>query len=287
MAWKKHTVNVAMVDDLVSSYIWSSLLLLHLLVVLGCDQMENTERERVSWELEYKSTSENWERFLKCWSDEILAQLSSSEQNRHERREVVRRGTLGYLGADRSEIRLVEDRLGFELPISYIHFLKVSNGWTQIGFDAEDEEILPIAQIDTIRSLAPAVLEDWFEDYDPLNMTFVVSDSEYAIYGPEQNPTSMRLAYLESSVVISSPGADGMYLINPSVKTDDGELEVWFFSSRVPGAIRFRSFGELMVNAYILATGRKNYLYPYAPETFTNTCASEMHFDVKRRKIED
>jgi hypothetical protein len=41
-----------------------------------------------------------------------------------------------------------------------------------------------------------------------------------------------------------------VYLLNPSVVFEGGEWEAWVFASVFPGAIRYRSFWELMKAEY-------------------------------------
>ncbi len=46
---------------------------------------------------------------------------------------------------------------------------------------------------------------------------------------------------------ISDVGDSAIYLLNPQIVTADGEWQAWFFSNWNPGAVRHRSFQELMV----------------------------------------
>ena len=59
-----------------------------------------------------------------------------------------------------------------------------------------------------------------------------------------------RIEYLESAVEVSDIGDSAIFLLNPQVVTPDGEWEAWFFANWLPGASRYRSFGELMETEY-------------------------------------
>src|SRR2546430_5654347 len=53
--------------------------------------------------------------------------------------------------------------------------------------------------------------------------------------------------HLPSVLEISEVGDSAIYLLNPQTVAADGEWQAWFFSSWNPGAVRHRSFEELMV----------------------------------------
>ena len=75
-------------------------------------------------------------------------------------------------------------------------------------------------------------------------------DEEYLVYGKTQDPARFRVEYLESALEISDTGDSAIYLLNPKVVTPDGEWEAWLFANWLPGAIRYRSFAELMEAEY-------------------------------------
>lgn len=47
-----------------------------------------------------------------------------------------------------------------------------------------------------------------------------------------------------------APDASDVYLLNPRVVTPDGEWEAWYFAHWLPGAVRYRSFWDLMNDEY-------------------------------------
>jgi len=60
----------------------------------------------------------------------------------------------------------------------------------------------------------------------------------------------LRASYLLTSLEISDRGDDSIYLLNPKIVTEDGEWEAWLFANWIPGAIRYRSFWDLMQAEY-------------------------------------
>ena len=180
----------------------------------------------------------HWEPLLRQWSREVLA---SAEYVGLLPQEAVDSGWLGYPGATEAEIQQLEARLGTPLPRSYREFLKVTNGWlvTSPFIDRvwSTDEVAWFAErnqhwIDAYRS-SPELAEP-------------VPDSEYFVYGEDQDPVLFRVEYLQTALEISAEGDSAIYLLNPKVVTPDGEWEAWFFANWLPGAKRYRSFWEMM-----------------------------------------
>lgn len=49
---------------------------------------------------------------------------------------------------------------------------------------------------------------------------------------------------------ISDLGDSAIYLLNPLAISPEGEWEAWFFANWNPGAVRYRSFWELILAEY-------------------------------------
>lgn len=83
-----------------------------------------------------------------------------------------------------------------------------------------------------------------------------VDDADYFVYGQAQNPISIRPEYLPHTLQIShTEDASDVYLLNPCVVTPDGEWEAWYLAHRLPGAVRYRSFWDLMNGEYVRFRG--------------------------------
>jgi hypothetical protein len=148
-------------------------------------------------------------------------------------------------GATGEELERTEERLGVRLPPSYKAFLTATNGCMTGGrFIYELWDVGSIEWFDKLN-------RQWVEAYagtEPLAEP-TVTDSKYFIYGAGQDAAYLRVEYLSSALQISPEGDSAVYLLNPRVVTD-GEWEAWFFANWLPGATRYRSFAEMMVDEY-------------------------------------
>ncbi|RBQ16881.1 hypothetical protein DP939_27840 [Spongiactinospora rosea] len=142
--------------------------------------------------------------------------------------------------ADEPEVRRLEDRLGMELPPSYRQFLLFANGW---GDERHGYTLLPAAKVGWLRDLEPDVAGIWSSPDD------AVPDELYFVYGPEQDSIHMRGEYVPDTLLVGY-GDDGEFLLNPHIKTPDGEWEAWFLAPWLPGASRHRSFWDLAKSGY-------------------------------------
>lgn len=196
----------------------------------------------------------NWTDFLTLWNRELLERLDLSQHNAFIEPEItpemVQSGWLGFAGASQDEIAALETRLDTALPPSYRAFLTVSNGFRQPGMLVP--RLYSTQEVDWLRNIDLEGIEAWrqgeaynakqFGPFDP------VSDEEYFVYGEEQNPLLFRSDYLFDAVRVSAKETVGtaVYLLNPQVKTDDGEWEAWLWAHWIPGAYRYRSFWDLI-----------------------------------------
>ena len=181
-------------------------------------------------------TESKWKRFLTKFNRELL---SYQEVVKALDPEVLKAGWLGFPGLDASEIIATERRLGVRLPRSYREFLKFSNGWR-----------FPSISVSYLRPLGDV---GWFSEQ---NLAWIdayvrpsaglppISDKKYFVYGKRQESVNFRPAYLQTALQISDVDDSAVVLLNPKVVTPDGEWETWLFANWLPGAVRYRSFGE-------------------------------------------
>ncbi|MER5365008.1 SMI1/KNR4 family protein [Streptomyces sp. NPDC002722] len=143
------------------------------------------------------------------------------------------------------ELAALEARLGTVLPPSYREFLLTSDGW--LDTTSGIRRLLPVREIGWVRDLDPELTEGWTGGGEPDD----VPDEQYFVHGDEQEPWTIRTEYLNDLLKIShTPGALDVYLLNPRVVTPDGEWEAWYFAHWLPGAVRHRSFRDLMHDEY-------------------------------------
>jgi hypothetical protein len=177
-------------------------------------------------------TKGDWGAFLKKYNQEMLSYEGILEQLPDE---ISESKWLGYAGASGSDILVAEKRLASKLPLSYRAFLKTSNGWR-----------LPST---TIISLLSSSKITWFRDenqdwIDAYAQTPPVSDKEYLVYGEKQDCGCFRAEYLNNALQVSEVSDSAVLLLNPEIVTPDGEWETWLFANWLPGAVRYRSFGD-------------------------------------------
>jgi SMI1 / KNR4 family (SUKH-1) len=136
-----------------------------------------------------------------------------------------------------SEIAALEKRLGTSLPPCFVSFLRYSNGYALFNYP---EVIFGTEEIEWFVTHNKEYADIWNEACRE------VDDEMYAQYGAHQNPVHVRAEYLYSSLQISDVIDGYVYLLNPKIVNPNGDWEAWDFGSKIPGAIRYRSFWEMM-----------------------------------------
>jgi len=178
----------------------------------------------------------NWKVFLQNVSKGIIEEGELEEKFRKDTSDY-----LGFPGATKEEILQAEKRLGCSLPPSYKDFLRNSNGFKQLNHFVWD--IYPVQKIDWFGNLDPDFVKTTLKD--PIK----IKDENYFVYGKEQDPMYVRYEYCQHSLALSAWGDVAIVLLNPEVRFQE-EWEAWMYASWIPGANRYRSFEELMIEEY-------------------------------------
>lgn len=141
------------------------------------------------------------------------------------------------------DVSALEERLGKSLPDSYRNFLLAASGWVHVTMFA--------------RFLAPAEVnwfydtnKDWVDIWIEGSGDYGVPDEDYFVYGPDQDCINIRAEYMKACLKLSTDEDGYVFLLNPEVTTDDGEWEAWAFGTKLPGAVRYRTFEEMMRAEY-------------------------------------
>lgn len=140
-----------------------------------------------------------------------------------------------------SEILRLEKRLGAILPPSYRRFLQFSDG------HGDDETgLYRAARVGWLRDEDPGVIEAWST---PRGEQPSVPDELYFVYGRRQDCIHIRGEYLPDMLLIGY-GDDGEFLLNPHVRTSEGEWEAWYLAPWKPGADRYRTFWDFVAHEF-------------------------------------
>ena len=181
-------------------------------------------------------TESEWMAFLTEFNRELL---SYEEVVQDAAPEDLKKGWLGFHGVDVAEMIATERRLGIRLPPSYREFLKASNGWRY-----------PSISISYLRPLNKLALfheqnQEWIDAFvRPSADLPRIPDEDYFVYGKKQDCVKFRPEYLQTAWQVSDVDDSAVVLLNPQVVTPEGEWETWLFANWLPGAVRYRSFGE-------------------------------------------
>jgi hypothetical protein len=147
---------------------------------------------------------------------------------------------LGTDGATETELLALEQRLQITLPPSYRAFLQTTNGFGPLDYFIW--RLKSCAEVDWLVKTDADLVEMWEADVETVPS---VPDEEYFVYGDKQDAVQVRGEYFRGLLMISDWGDAGFLALNPDVQ-HDGEWEAWRFANWYPGAIRFRSFAELV-----------------------------------------
>ena len=135
------------------------------------------------------------------------------------------------------EISELEKRICFELPPSYKQFLKVTN-----GFKVVNQFFGNLFQVNLVQPLIkfdPDFVDIWTRN------DFEVSDETYFNYDETQRTEWIRSNYSKDCIAISDWFDGGIILLNPNIKFSE-EFEAWAFANWYPGAVRYKSFWDLI-----------------------------------------
>lgn len=188
----------------------------------------------------------NWNNFLKKYSREFLERMEDEDFTSLPP-EMIEAVWLGYPGVKDEEISAAENRLGLTLPPSYKNFLTITNGWWM--FDDVFGRLYPVQEVEILATKNQQFVDDWNKGWKMgWGESISISDEEYFNY--EEYADSYRNEYLPTTLVIGGEEGKGLILLNPQIVSDDGEWEAWEFATWYPGAVRYPSFLEIMIDGY-------------------------------------
>lgn len=182
--------------------------------------------------------------FLTFWSKEVISRLRSARFPLDRlQQQVVQADSILLPPASKQALDGLEARLGVQLPSSLRSFLTHSNGVSGIiNYQNADRDFFSSEQIGWLHEQSPDLIRDWMSagGFPP------VPDAVYFKYGNEQDVVNIRNEYLKRMITLGPVIDGGVFMLNPQVRFDDGELEVWDFSVKYPGAIRYQALAPLL-----------------------------------------
>lgn len=193
---------------------------------------------------ELKFSVADWIEFLGEWNREALEALRRAPPDSLSElaQSALELGSILREPASEAAVQGAGGNLDLDLPESSRRFYRASNGLTIIGLDAEDGVLLPVEDVGMLRDRDPdlVLMHEADKRWPP--------DSEYFVYGPGQRTVALRSGYFRGLVQLSEWVDAALLLLNPEVKTPEGEWEAWYYGVALPGARRYRSFEDLMID---------------------------------------
>lgn len=180
--------------------------------------------------------------FLAFWNGEVMRRLQRARNplNPAQQR-ILKAGTMLQAPATAEELDVLQTRLGIELPESVRAFYLASNGLASLWSHTDSPfDFLPLQQVNWLRERDPELVRIWQKE------AYNTTPERYADYGPNQDPVHIRTEYLDKMICVTPIVDGGGIFLNSALRFPSGELEVWDFSVKNPGAYRLRSFGEML-----------------------------------------
>jgi hypothetical protein len=202
----------------------------------------------------YRGDVVRWIEFLRCWRLAVnkRLQVGDSFNDITSLPDDLNAVNASFASID-AELGRAEAALGMGLPKSYVDFCRAvaGRGWfVEALGDIDDDG--PFGGLFVIDEIGPFSKVDeqgfnlWFsaEANEP-------SPSVYYRYGYQPDPSMRQSSVhfyrqdLPVCIKIGELAEGAVLLLNPARVTDDGEMEAWVLDSKIPGALRYRSFAEM------------------------------------------
>lgn len=210
----------------------------------------------------YSASTDDWRKFLTCWRAEMRLPIEEPRKT-----------------ADARNVRLAGG-----LPASYRHFVEATagQGWILPGdekrFGDRIPQLLPIKEIGQFRKVSSATWKAWNAHRIGRNP----SDEVYYNYSNTQDEGKFREQHLDGLLVVGDLGHGAILALNPAEPSKDGELEAWYLSTKLPGALRFRTFAELMQLVYFMDIYPDRDVSALTDKDFVGTCAQNTYSNYRK-----
>jgi hypothetical protein len=189
-------------------------------------------------------TTQDWQLLLAKINEQVLGDKNFRTED-FITKEQRAAGWLGRPAATEAELELLERRLLCRLPPSYRSFLATSNGFGLISCFIYD--LCSTDEVNWLVQEDPELVKLWEED--PITDDPELADQPYLLYDDNQFAGTLRPGHMRQCLMISHWGDAGFLALNPA-QQHEGEWEAWHFANWHPGAVRYRSFADLMQESY-------------------------------------
>lgn len=192
-----------------------------------------------------------WRIFLSCWLSEMGCEYALPT------------------GFQDDSIELI----GRRPPKSYADFVLATGGkgfLSPLDMALNSDSSLAFFQIDMVGLFKEKDPDSWriWCDYDGY-----LSYEEYCDYSSSQKVGWRSGMGVDNLVLVGDLWNGIVLLLNPLEVTSDGEWEAWYLSGRLPGALRFKSFAEMMVAIFFSEINRSSYFGFVDDVDFENSSA--------------
>ena len=228
----------------------------------GENSMSSTVKKLSEQSSRYQASTEDWGDFLSCWAKQMDQSLVPSKST-----------------LDANLLRKIN---GQQLPKSYLDFVAATNGkgWLLPGdkkrYNDNVLQFFALNDVGLFKLKDRVTWKAWADN--PTGRK--VENKLYYDYTIKQNLGLFRDEDLNSLVIVGDLGHGAILVLNPKEKTLDGEWEAWYFSTKLAGASRYRSFAELMQLVYFFDIDPAKDSSLINAEFFKPTCAGKIfqHF---------
>jgi hypothetical protein len=189
----------------------------------------------------------NWQELLAQLNEDFFAshdadKLGAMLDNNEIDATAINHRWLGYPSAANEAIAAKELLLGIQLPPSYRSFLAASNGFRFVSVFLDN-----LFPVETIAWAKDAEDEWWFDMLE--DEEEYCNDEKYFDYGKAQSSVWFRGEYFRQSLKVSHWDEGMCIFLNPLIKHGE-EWEVLVYGTWFPGAHRYRSFYEFMLDTH-------------------------------------
>jgi len=202
----------------------------------------------------YRSSVQDWQSFLTCWEDRMLQDRSKETTPLKTPLIRLARIETDEYARNVRALDATERRLNMKLPASYRHFAALTGGYwlvdsegdQHLSTEAPASHFLPVPEIGLFKDIDRVNWPIW----DNNRVSRRASADLYYRYDTfersTQDPSVFRDEQLDHLIKLGEFRGGAVVLLNPTEVTADGEYEAWFLAPYIAGAVRTRSFAELM-----------------------------------------